>query len=144
MPLTLPCCFTGVESTPRISASEVRKEVPPPSSEHQFLSGVALQSPRLWEKGKIFVVTDPKISVIFTGTSLSDTIAASDTLRFDSMRGVTSFSGDPQTDIILSHGSRKHTYRVNLSPDEIAARATLDIPFTIEPVSYTHLTLPTT
>ncbi len=130
--LPLPCCFTGVESTPRISASEVRKEVPAPTAEQQFLTGIAPQRPAEWAQGKAFIVTDPKITVIFTGSSAFDTIAAADTLRFEAMRPVTSFSGEAQTEIILGHGARQYAYRVNLSPDEIAARPSLDIPFTVE------------
>lgn len=130
--LPLPCCFTGVESTPRISASEVRKEVPSPTAEQQFLSGIAPQPPGSWAPGKTFVVTDPKISIIFTGESAFDSIAAGDTLRYEQMRGVTSFTGEAETEIILSRGPRKYTYRVNLAPADIATRSSLDIPFTVE------------
>lgn len=130
--LFLPGCFTGVESTPRISASEVRKEVPAPTPEQKFLVGVAPERPSTWQPGKVFVITDPKISVIFSGGSDSDSFRAGDTLRYESTGIATSFSGDRQTDIILSDGKRRYSYRVNLSPEDLAERASLEIPFTVE------------
>jgi len=130
--LSLPGCFTGVESTPRISASEVRKEVAAPTPEQMFLADIAPQRPATWLPSKIFVVTDPKISVIFSGGSDADSFSAGDTLRYETTVAATSFSGDKQTDIILSDNQRRYSYRVNLSPEEVAERPTLEIPFTVE------------
>ena len=59
-------CFTGIESTPRISAGDVRKrDAATLTPEQQFLGDISAEPPASWTAGKRFFVTDDKISIIF-------------------------------------------------------------------------------
>lgn len=127
-------CFTGVESTPRISASDVKKEKIKTTPEQQYLSDLLPQPPSLWSAGKQFFVTDPKISIIFTSQSSADrdNIAGSN-IAFQRMYPVISVTGEEVTEFefVSPHGGHLF-YRDNTPFDQISARQQLEIPFTIE------------
>ena len=59
------CFYTGVESTPKITAGEVRRTQEPVEAEDTFLASVGPAPLRLWEPGKRFLVTDPRVALIF-------------------------------------------------------------------------------
>lgn len=63
--LSLTSCFTGIESTPRISDKEVRRNVPAVDAEKEFSLTLAAQPVQQWETGHRFMVTDSKMSLIF-------------------------------------------------------------------------------
>jgi hypothetical protein len=126
-------CFTGVESTPRITASDVKKQKIVVSDEQKFLSDIAPESPSLWRAGKRFRVTDDKISIIFNHSlTNTDSLSNSD-IYFQSFVPATSLTGNDATDVILTdrHGSYL-SYRINLSQSDLAQKERLEIPFTVE------------
>ena len=57
-------CFTGIESTPKITASDVKKQNIPVKEEDSFLSEIKPQPFSEWEKGKRFYVSDDKFSLL--------------------------------------------------------------------------------
>lgn len=127
-------CFTGVESTPRISANDVKKEKIKVTPEQQFLSDLLPQPPSEWQPGKLFYVTDPKISIIFTSQSSADkdNVAGSN-IAFQSMRPVTSVTGEEVTEVEFVSPNGGHLfYRDNTPYGQVAERRQLEIPFTIE------------
>lgn len=132
--LGLNGCFTGVESTPKITASDVKKEHITTTAEQKFLADVSQQAPVDWQSGKKFYVADPKISIIFTSQSSDDkdNLYGKDII-FRSMYPVTSVTGEQVTEIEFeSPRGGKLFYRVNTPYSEIAQRAQLEVPFTIE------------
>ncbi len=128
-------CFTGVESTPRISYTESKADSKIRSiPERSLLAGIDRQEPAQWQPGKKFYVTDSKISIIFA----PQTSDAADNLfgkviTYQGIVPAVSITGDPASDVIFnSPTGQRLSYRVNHSRDTLLARRTLDIPFTVE------------
>lgn len=121
-------CFTGIESTKKIkyddSDTEAEQTI---SQEHLLLSHITRQPFDKWEKGKDFIVTDDKISLIFNN---SDSLAG-DTIKYIGHSTYTSINGTTATQIHFSHSSDTLVYTSNLSPQELAVSETFEIPFTI-------------
>jgi hypothetical protein len=131
--MMLTGCFTGVESTPRITASDVKKQKVVVTEEQKFLSNIAPEPPSRWLAGKRFRVTDNKISIIFNSSvANTDSLSNSD-IYFQSFVPATSLTGNDATDVILTdrHGSFL-SYRVNIAQGELDQKERLEIPFTVE------------
>lgn len=132
--LALSSCFTGVESTPKITYSDVKKEKIPVSKEQSFLSEAVPAPPAQWQPGKKFYVADPKISIVFTTASSADIndLYGRD-ISFHSMYPVTSVTGEEITEIaFVTPDGGSLFYRDNMPYAELEKRSQLEIPFTIE------------
>lgn len=132
--LVLPTgCFTGVESTPRITADDVKRAQITDSPERQWLAEVTPEPPAKWSAGKKFIITDPKISLILDPEAQTYGLGAGDTLTFSGFREVTAVTGAPAVEVTFatSHG-RDASYRINTPLAELTGRDKLEIPFTIE------------
>lgn len=127
-------CFTGVESTPRITSRDVRRHhsatVTP---EMTYTGAISPEAPGEWTAGKLFYVTDPKIAYILTPYDAAAHIAPGDTLTFAGICPAASMTDVDDSDIsfITARGDTV-SYRVAAPPAKIAGRAKLEIPFTIE------------
>lgn len=134
--LALTSCFTGVDSTPKITAKDVRREQAASTApEDTFLASVRGQAPRDWRPGKRFIVTDPKIELIFSVPAASDgrSLAAGDVVQFAGFAPVADIDGTTDTQVMLrSADGQTRPYRVDRSPKELEQAAGLDVPFTIE------------
>lgn len=51
-------CFTGVESTPKITAKEVKKQRVVETAESHYLDGITADLPSEWQKGRRFYIAD--------------------------------------------------------------------------------------
>ncbi len=131
--LTLASCFTGIESTPKITSGDVRRRQTPTADEENFLSDVGATRPSLWTAGKRFYVTDNKIAILFTVNSDNKNDLAGHELMFKSFEPVSSLTGEGSTDIVLTsdRGDDLH-YTVNIPYDRLMKRQRFDIPFTVE------------
>ncbi len=128
-------CFTGIESTPRISTGDVRKrDAANLTPEQIYLSDITPERPADWMPGKRFFVTDDKISIIFMpGDADCDSLNGHD-LIFQRIDEVPAVTGDDATIIVFTTPGRNGNlqYRINTPPTEIARRNKLEIPFTVE------------
>ena len=131
----LNSCFTGIESTPRISSGDVRKrDAAERTPEQLYLTDIKPQSPGAWSAGKRFYIADDKISIIFQpGDNISDSLSGHDLIfqRFDEVPSVT---GGGAT-ILVFNDSRVDGdlhYLVNVPIGELLQRERLDVPFTVE------------
>lgn len=130
--LFLEGCFTGVESTPKITSEHVKKEKIKTTPEQKFMSEIAMQPPADWKEGKRFYVTDSKINLIFTTQDDLSSLVG-DYLEFQSIYPVSSLTGETSTEIEFRTPTGKRlSHRVNIPYSEIASRTKLEIPFTIE------------
>ena len=135
LPLTLlvqSCFFTGVESTPRITGKDVRREVAPVTPEDTYLADVTDSPLSAWERGKEFMVTDPRISRIFGATAPSQPLTGK-IIRYDSASETTGITGSPVTDItFISPGGDRLVYRINRPLQRLMSETSTEIPFTIQ------------
>ncbi len=131
----MAACFTGVESTPKITAREIKKQKVVDSPEKKFLSNINPQSTSEWSPGKKFIVTDPRVALIFERSSGIDGEHQPGTiLTLNDIRPSTSITGEKQTllEFTTSVGDTLH-YRTNITTERFALRETsLNIPFTVE------------
>lgn len=126
--LALHSCFTGVESTPRIGAGEVRKETTSAPVEDAVLAGVVPQPFEQWTPGKSFLVEDSRIRLLFGITLPAGADLRGDTLCYAGAVRTTDFAGKPVT--ILRFNDRRLPgdtleYRVG-------SEARIELPFTVE------------
>ena len=59
--IILSACFTGIESTPKITQKEVKKQNVSETPEQNFLSGVLPLPPATWSPGKRFFISDNRV-----------------------------------------------------------------------------------
>ena len=126
-------CFTGIESTPRISNSEVRRETPRSRPESSFLKNIRPERLDEWKPGKQWYVIDDKIRMVLGPDHRDFPVAAGDTLAYEGIRQVTTVTGEPVAEILLRLPSgRRAAYRTSLSEERLREAQQIDIPFAVE------------
>ncbi|MDE6049597.1 MAG: hypothetical protein K2G09_07895 [Paramuribaculum sp.] len=124
-------CFTGVESTPKISAESVEKTLPGNIAEQKYLGDISGESPGAWKPGKGFNVTDSRIVIIFNPGAPE--LYPGDVIYFKGMREGVSLTGEPMVEIqFVDSKSREMTYRVDSSEGALKSRQSIEVPFTVE------------
>lgn len=129
--LTLTGCFTGVESTPRITADSASER--PVSAGDTLLSRVRPEPPAQWQPGKRFFITDNRFSLLL-GASAPDAPLQGSVITYEGMEQATSPTGAAITRISFSRpeSSELMVYTTPESPDKLRQRQALEIPFAIE------------
>lgn len=89
--LSLTSCFTGIESTPRITAKDVDRVVPSVNEEAEVSALLAPPAITQWARGRRFLVTDPKMSLLF---EKEPAIEVGEILVFDNLSDEISITGD--------------------------------------------------
>lgn len=131
--MLLQSCFTGVESTPKITAQDVRRQKVTVTPEMEFLADVKPRPFSEWRPGKELLVNDGRIDLIFkAGVAEDDRPQPGDTLRWLRAEGAVSVTGDSVTDLVFDRRGTELVYRVNASASALAARESVDVPFTID------------
>jgi len=132
--IALQGCFTGIESTPRITDGDVRRQAAAtPTPEMLFLADIVPEPPASWRRGKRFRVTDNRLERLFVYTDgRADSLAGTD-IFYNSIDGAPSLTGEGASALIFTT-SRGDTlrYRVDATPAAIMKRSRLEIPFTVE------------
>lgn len=133
MAAMLTSCFTGIESTPRITADEVRRNTQRQGAADNYLADIRPESVDTWKPGKSFYVTDPRIGLAVNVSPAGAALQAGDTLRFRSAADVVSIMGTPVAEVTLD-GPRgiTATYRSDASLEALSKIGCLTIPFTVE------------
>ncbi|MDE6109720.1 MAG: hypothetical protein K2F72_05490, partial [Muribaculaceae bacterium] len=127
-------CFTGIESTPRITAGDVRRQAAAtPTPEMQFLAAVGPQAPASWARGKQFRVADSRVSRLFSYTDgRADNLEGS-TLSFAAFEDAPSLTGEGATFVALTTETGDTLrYRIDSPRQSVLSRERLEIPFTVE------------
>lgn len=126
-------CFTGIESTPKITADDVKREKILETPEQLFLKGIKGQKFIDWQPGKTFFVTDDKISLIFGASKPADIFLKGKRLKYIGNDVVNSVTGGQVVDLLFSAiGVDSLRYRINISPNELLEKESVEVPFTIE------------
>lgn len=127
------CFFTGVESTPKITASEVKRSEVPLTREDTFLARVAERPLSMWYEGMPFVVTDARVSRVFGIEESEGAALAGRTIRFVEATESLGVTGSGVTDLIFTtHDGRRLAYRINRPKSALLTGAALTVPFTIQ------------
>ena len=131
----LVSCFTGVESTPKITAKDVRKRHATQTPEEAYTADVAGQPTAEWKAGKKWRVTDDRIGLVFqplrSGVYASG-LAGKD-IELDSICPVTGITGERETQIVLhAPDGTPLIFRSSVTYDDFMRRKTFDIPFAVE------------
>ena len=127
-------CFTGIESTPRITAGEVRRQAAAtPTPEMRFLADVGPEAPAAWVPGKEFHVADSRVARLFAYNDSRAEGLEGTTLRFECFEDAPSLTGTGATYVVLTT-MRADTlrYRIDTPRPALLARERLEIPFTVE------------
>ncbi|MCM1521612.1 MAG: hypothetical protein NC039_03040 [Muribaculaceae bacterium] len=127
------CFFTGVESTPKITAGDVRRAETPLTREDTFLSHVADEPLRSWRPGKRFVVADRRISRVFGLDEAAGDSLDGKTLYFEGATESVGVTGSGVTDLVFrEEGGRSLVYRLNRPLASMQGDRGVTVPFTIQ------------
>lgn len=131
--IILQSCFTGIESTPKITLSDKFKTNSlEKSAEQNFLANIKNQEFSKWDINKEFYVTDNKISLIFSSSNATTSLMGT-TIKYHGYNIVPSITNEYATELIfLSESSDTLKYRINATPQELKSRDYIEIPFTIQ------------
>ncbi len=134
--ISFTSCFTGIESTPKITADDLRRErIVTSTPEQEFGALLAPDSLVSWSNGRPFLVTDDKIKLVFRSTGSDRLPSPGDTINFAGLREVASVMGTPATAVDFVNRRFQGdtlTYRLESTPEEVKSRQTLTVPFTVD------------
>lgn len=111
--VTLSACFTGIESTKKITLSREDKRQSLPTPEETYLDRVSATPNTEWPVGKPFFVADEKATIMIdAGRNMSGRVGLErgDTLIFRDARSVRTPDGTVRTTLIFSRGEDEFRY----------------------------------
>lgn len=127
-------CFTGIESTPKITSKDVRREgADAVTAEKRYLEDIEAFPYSQWKRGKELMVSDPKIALALSGDA--DSLQYGDILVFDGFETTRDITGDEVTLFRLINPADDYAflvYRSSLSPEKLQSLPGVDVPFTID------------
>ena len=133
VPMLQGCFFTGVESTPRITGRDVRREALVAAPEDSYLASVGDLPLSRWNPGKEFMVTDERILRIFGASATGAPLGPGDMIRYRSADESAAVTGGTVTDLsFLSPEGDVLSYRVNKPLSRLMSDSVTEIPFTIQ------------
>ncbi|MDE6317927.1 MAG: hypothetical protein K2L73_05965, partial [Muribaculaceae bacterium] len=135
--LSLTSCFTGIESTPRITEKEVRRNVPAVNAEEEMASLLSPTPMNQWQRGRRFLVTDPKISFLF---EKEPAIRSGEVLVFESLTAEASITGDSISVLTFRREGDNTSvnplrYKLGVSSASLADAATLPMSVDLDMVA---------
>ncbi len=126
-------CFTGVESTPKITDKEARRQHVTTTDEQRFLADITPAEFGGWYRGKQWLVTGPKVRLVMSTDAPTDyAMPVGDTLTLSNIRQVPSITGEASTVVTMTDtGGYSYDYRID-RPAETLADRRITIPYTID------------
>lgn len=125
--LSLSSCFTGIESTPKINAKELKKLPEQAVEELKFTDSISAEPFSAWQPGKRFRVTDSRIGVIFTSASAPSDNLDGQEIVYRGVQQVPSVTGDSLFEIRFTdvRGAMNYYMRVN-------SLQRVEVPYSVE------------
>lgn len=136
MALAATSCFTGVDSTPRITDSEVRRnQAANLTPEQKFLSTLRPLPPARWTaKKNRRIVDDNRFSRVLSPGEDVTAMFKNHVIEFESWAAASSLTGDNVTDIRFRDltAGRDISVRVPVPATALDTVSSIEIPFTID------------
>lgn len=131
--MSLTGCFTGVESTPKITSRDVKRQHAVTTAEMDLGASLLPQPFKEWAPGKQFVYTGGNISYTMTPISVAESLNPGDIVTLQEIRPVVSLTDidDTLLSFTVTTGDTLY-YRINESPQALSERESLTIPFLVE------------
>ncbi len=132
----LTSCFTGIESTKKITLSREERKQTAPTAEESFLSDIHGEPHTQWRAGKPFYVADERASVMIDAVNIPSgnySLVAGDTLQFRDARAVRTPDGRTRTTIIFNRGDDEFRYMARETPTDVTTVMSDAIPGLIDP-----------
>lgn len=129
----LHACFTGIESTPKITADDIKRKTAEDQPEQSYLSEIQPQPFGEWKLGKQFFVTDNKLSILLgpdapKAGDLSETV-----ISYQGAKDITSVSGKQVAELSFVTANGTHVaYRLDVPVLQATERKSVDIPLAID------------
>ena len=125
--LPLTSCFTGIESTPRITSKDVDRVVPTANAEAEIADKLSPAPITDWEQGRRFMVTDAKLSLLF---EREPAVAPGDVLIFDELSDELSITGDTISVLTFNKEggddvAESLRYKMGVAASEVSTAVTL-------------------
>ncbi|MCM1482827.1 MAG: DUF2845 domain-containing protein [Muribaculaceae bacterium] len=126
-------CFTGIESTPKITANDVRKQNIVETKEDHYLDDIIPDPLAVWHTGKLLYVTDSRVSLALIEQDRMKSIPQGSILTFQGVSPAVTVTGKPATDFsLLAPDGTAVTYRAEFSESDLRALPAVEIPFTVD------------
>jgi len=126
-------CFTGIESTPRITREDVGKSGVSVTEEQTFADLIKGTASRDWKAGKQWLVTDNKIALIFAGSPADVDSLSGQTITLDGISPISTITGVDNIELRFKDPKGQLlSYRTDVPADDWGSRATVPIPFAVE------------
>lgn len=130
--VALTGCFTGVESTPKITDADVRRGTTATRPEEKYLDDVRREPFGAWQPGKAFIVTDPKIALVLNNRAVGSGPVTGSRLFYKGAVASRDITGSPTTLLELTDSAHnEYIYTVSQSLDSLTGKRP-ELPFTID------------
>lgn len=130
---TLTSCFTGIESTPKITAADVKKQNIVITPEQRFIADVGVIPFSQWHDGKRFFVTDDKIALAFGASAHGVDSLKGQLLTYRGYDAVPGVAGVDATVLNFdTDGGTRLQYRIEAPIEVVKSRESVSIPFAID------------
>lgn len=135
--LSLSSCFTGIESTKKISLSREDRKAMQPTAEEKFFPGLKGEPIESWQEGKEFMVTDSKAIImlkpVFNSMTADGTDLKGEILKFKEVGTRMGADGTPTLTIRFSGDLDEYQYTTGKTFDSgIEIIRSNDIPMLID------------
>lgn len=130
--LTSGCAaYTGVDTTAKITAKDVRRQGVTVTAEQSLLGDIAPVPPRDWQPGMMFAVTDKRVNMIFDAASdATDSIAHGTLLALVSAQGVPTYTGREVAELQFTDSlGHRLIYRTSASYADFIEGSHFVVPF---------------
>lgn len=127
-------CFTGIESTPKITAGDVRREQAQPNPDDDYPGHLDYGHFPDWRPDKRFVVNDSKIGmVLHDGNGAEARLLSGDTIILTGIDEMPTLTGENELVITFRDRTGKsYGYRTGRTADAVKKEEVFEIPFAVE------------
>ncbi len=125
-------CFTGIESTPKITYKEDKNTVAASPLEQEAARILHPQEFSRWKPGKQFIITSDRANILLQ--SPDGEIIYGDTITWTGSRNAVALTGDTIVELLfsISRFAEPVVYRTNSTASRLAERPSVEIPFTVD------------